>query len=179
MNKKDQRVLINNILQNFSSANLDEKSKNISNILFKFLDELKIPNKLIGVYAPMLKEVKWFLTEELDKFEYCFPQMEDGFQVKYYSYPFDDLKSLSFKDEVSQGALEVFPNILIIPGLAFDDCGRRLGRGKGYFDRYLEDKDILKVGICFKEQLLDKVVTSENDINMNYIITENTVKGIK
>lgn len=180
MKKEEQRALITEILTSISSKKLEVKSQKVSKILSQFLNELEVPKKLIGVYAPMAKEVRWFLASELEEYNYCLPQMESDFSMKYYGCSFEEIKSIDYRDSLKENRLEALPNILLVPGLAFDKECNRLGRGKGYFDRYLKNKDIIKVGICFDEQLLRSVVTSDNDIRMNYIITENTVfKGIK
>ena len=61
----------------------------------------------------------------------------------------------------------------IIPGVAFDSCGNRLGRGKGYYDRLLKEFKCYTVGICFNFQLVDKIPTEPFDVPMNAIWTEN------
>lgn len=60
--------------------------------------------------------------------------------------------------------------IVIVPGVAFDKDGNRLGRGKGYYDSLLSDRNVYKVGVCFEFQILEKVATSSHDIKMNKII---------
>ncbi|MBP5622710.1 MAG: 5-formyltetrahydrofolate cyclo-ligase [Thermoguttaceae bacterium] len=62
---------------------------------------------------------------------------------------------------------------LIVPGLAFDSHGRRLGRGAGYYDRYLPllRSDALVAGVCFDEQLVDKTPTDERDVRVDVVIT--------
>ena len=65
--------------------------------------------------------------------------------------------------------------IMILPGSAFDQYGNRAGYGKGYYDRYLEkcfDK-IVKVGVCFSLQMLEKLPdVKTTDIPMDFIINE-------
>lgn len=54
--------------------------------------------------------------------------------------------------------------IIVVPGLAFDKNGRRLGRGRGFYDRYLQKKDFaLTIGCFFKGQLLDCIPYEEHD----------------
>lgn len=62
-------------------------------------------------------------------------------------------------------------DLVIVPGIAFDKKKSRLGRGKGYYDRYFMNKRIKKIGIGFDFQLLDKVPTASFDIKMDKIIT--------
>lgn len=61
--------------------------------------------------------------------------------------------------------------LAIIPGIAFDKQKNRLGRGKGYYDRFLEKCKTKKIGICYDFQLLDAVPTNINDIRMDVVIS--------
>ena len=63
--------------------------------------------------------------------------------------------------------------LMIVPGICFDQKGGRIGYGKGFYDNYLKDISPYKIGICFIEQLLinELIKLSENDIKMNEIIT--------
>jgi 5-formyltetrahydrofolate cyclo-ligase len=58
----------------------------------------------------------------------------------------------------------------ITPGLAFDNNGNRLGRGKGYYDKLFKNKNIYKVGVCFNFQIISMVPTEEYDVPMDKII---------
>lgn len=61
--------------------------------------------------------------------------------------------------------------LILIPGIAFDQQKNRLGRGKGYYDRFLRESTALKIGICYDFQLLDTIPIWENDMKMDWIIT--------
>ena len=63
-------------------------------------------------------------------------------------------------------------DLFLVPGVAFDMMGKRMGFGKGYYDRYLVDLDTYKIGICFREQLDDNIPTDEYDIKMDEIIVD-------
>ena len=71
---------------------------------------------------------------------------------------------------------ELFPDyeaigVAIIPGMAFDANGHRLGRGKGYYDRFLSRVPyIYKIGLCFSWQIVDCVPSDEYDIMMDKVI---------
>ncbi len=63
-------------------------------------------------------------------------------------------------------------DLIIVPGMAFDRAGHRLGRGRGYYDRFLSrTRDIYKIGVCFPFQLADNVPTEETDVTMDEVIT--------
>ncbi len=65
--------------------------------------------------------------------------------------------------------------LVIVPGIAFDKLGNRLGRGKGYYDRFLGASEMLgciKIGVCWTLQIIDKVPISSRDIAMDWICHE-------
>ncbi len=62
--------------------------------------------------------------------------------------------------------------LALVPGLAFDRHGFRLGYGGGYFDRFLKDFNGVSAGIAFHALLVDEVPRDGHDIAMNWIITE-------
>ena len=76
-------------------------------------------------------------------------------------------------EPISNDELENFENsVVIVPGLMFDKLGNRLGYGGGYYDRFLENKKIYKIGICFKEFLEDYLESKSHDIKMDLLITD-------
>lgn len=63
-------------------------------------------------------------------------------------------------------------DVAIIPGMAFDTQGNRLGRGKAYYDRFLPKiPGAYRIGIVFPFQLLSQIPTEETDIAMNEIVS--------
>lgn len=79
----------------------------------------------------------------------------------------------SFLEPISDNIME--PNIIFVPGLAFDLKGYRLGRGKGHYDKYLANHNAIKIGICRNENLTTNLPKEPHDIKMDYIITENII----
>jgi 5-formyltetrahydrofolate cyclo-ligase len=63
-------------------------------------------------------------------------------------------------------------DLIVVPGLAFDRQGNRLGRGKGFYDRFLSGLATPRIGLCFQFQLLDEVPFNAQDIPMDEIITD-------
>lgn len=62
--------------------------------------------------------------------------------------------------------------VAVVPGVAFDACGNRLGRGRGYYDRLLPRlTHAYKIGLCFPFQLVGDVPVDPTDIPMNEIVT--------
>lgn len=78
--------------------------------------------------------------------------------------------------EPSRSVLKPPLDVIIIPALAFDRSGYRLGQGFGWYDRFLINyTNVLKIGICFQEQLLAKIPSSEHDQKVDVIITSQEV----
>lgn len=61
-------------------------------------------------------------------------------------------------------------NIIIVPGVAFDHSGNRLGRGKGFYDRLLAETKAMKIGVCFAEQVAHRVPVSLTDVSMHQVV---------
>jgi 5-formyltetrahydrofolate cyclo-ligase len=67
-------------------------------------------------------------------------------------------------------------DLIIVPGVAFDAKGNRMGHGKGYYDRLLENKkQIPTVGLAFEFQVVNDIPTDEYDIPVDLIITEKRI----
>jgi 5-formyltetrahydrofolate cyclo-ligase len=62
-------------------------------------------------------------------------------------------------------------DLVLVPGVAFDLQGRRLGRGRGFYDRLLADVDGIKCGIAFDEQIVKEIPTGPQDVRLNFILT--------
>ena len=60
----------------------------------------------------------------------------------------------------------------IIPCVSADLCGKRLGHGAGYYDRYLSDADFYKVLLCRRKLLWEKIPTDDYDVSMDLVITD-------
>ena len=65
-------------------------------------------------------------------------------------------------------------DLVVCPGVAFTADGRRLGRGRGYYDRYLGDPAFrgFRVGVCYAHQLVDDLPVEPHDVFMDYVITD-------
>ena len=65
-------------------------------------------------------------------------------------------------------------NLIFVPGMAFDPNGGRLGRGKGFYDRFLKknSENTLKIGLAFDWQLFDAIPMFENDQYVDIVVTE-------
>lgn len=62
--------------------------------------------------------------------------------------------------------------LIVIPAVAYDRRGNRVGRGKGYYDRLLATCRATKIGVGYDFQLIDEIDTDEHDIPVDVVITE-------
>ncbi len=73
-------------------------------------------------------------------------------------------------------ATEVLPDVLLVPMLAFDRAGYRLGYGGGFYDRTLEKlrklKPVTAIGIAYQAQMVDQVPRGVHDAPLDYVMTE-------
>ena len=68
-------------------------------------------------------------------------------------------------------------DILLMPGVAFDPCGRRLGRGRGFYDRTLATDPLPRlIGVAYGFQVIDRVPTEEHDRRVHAILDENGLR---
>ena len=67
-----------------------------------------------------------------------------------------------------------WPDVVIVPGLAFTPGGQRLGQGGGWYDRFLVGVhgDCEIVGVCFREQLVDELPTEPHDVAVDRVVTD-------
>ena len=72
------------------------------------------------------------------------------------------------------------PHLVLVPGLAFNRRGDRLGRGAGFYDRYLADLHpaVITIGVAFHLQLVDDLPREPHDVRVRAVVTEHeTVTG--
>lgn len=103
------------------------------------------------------------------------PRVIDNENMELREYRDDnDLEKGSFNIMEPNGAIfSDYENIdvAIIPGMAFDLSGNRMGRGRGYYDRLLAKAgNMYKIGMCFDFQKTDYIPTDSNDVKMDCVL---------
>ncbi len=71
-----------------------------------------------------------------------------------------------------QNKTNIAPDVILVPMVACDKKGGRLGHGCGYYDKYLANKNVLKIGITFSDFIVEDAMCAEFDVNMDIIITD-------
>ena len=70
-------------------------------------------------------------------------------------------------------------DLVIVPGVAFDRHGTRLGFGRGCYDGFLPRTRAVKVGLCYDFQLADSLPADTHDVSVDYILTEKDLFRVK
>ena len=69
--------------------------------------------------------------------------------------------------------------LVVVPAVAYDRRGNRLGRGKGFYDRFLASTKATKIGVGYEFQLLDEIPAEAHDVPMDMVITQNTTVVVR
>jgi len=149
------------------------------NQIIKVLKKEKINKKIIGGYYPVNFEVDDLVLLrkfENDKFTISLPVIKKNFQMEFYKWSFfDPLKVNKYGIPEPETKNIVYPDILLIPLVAFDKNLNRLGYGGGYYDRLIKKlskkKNIIKIGLALSIQKIDKVPINVYDQKLDYILT--------
>ena len=149
----------------------------------KFLKKNNLNSKIIGGYYPYNYEIDVLqILKLLEKKNYkiSLPKIKKKKQMNFFKWSFDEPLSISkygIPEPISKKI--IYPDILMIPLLAFDDKLNRLGYGGGYYDRYLakslKKKKIIKIGIAYSFQKIQKIPTNKYDIRLDYVVTEEKI----
>ena len=65
--------------------------------------------------------------------------------------------------------------LIVVPAVAYDRKGNRLGRGKGFYDRLLRTTKATKIGVGYEFQLLDEIPVEPHDVGMDIVITQKSM----
>ena len=151
-----------------------------SDKIFKFLIKKKITGKIIGGYYPYNYEIDTLrILKKLEKKDYLIslPRINRNNKMNFYHWSFKDPLSINIygiPEPLSKK--KVYPDILLIPLLAFDKNLNRLGYGGGFYDRYIStaqrQKKIIKIGLGFSFQKINKIPTNHHDKKLDFVITE-------
>ena len=149
------------------------------NEIIKILKKEKINKKIIGGYYPVNFEIDDLLLLkkfEKSKFNISLPVIKKNFQMDFYKWSFSEiLKVNKYGIPEPETKNIVYPDILLVPLVAFDKNLNRLGYGGGYYDRLIKKlskkKNIIKIGLAFSIQKIDKVPINVYDQKLDYIVT--------
>ena len=179
MSKKNLRKkLLNLRKKNF-------KDQAISFIQFKrILKKNNLINNInIGGYYPINSEIGCLdILEKLEQrnLKISLPVIKKSNNMDFYEWSFKEPLKISYQGIPEPNTKKkVFPDILIVPLVGFDNNKFRLGYGGGFYDRYIAKlsnfKKVLSIGFAFSFQKIKKIPVNKFDQKLNFILTN---KGI-
>jgi 5-formyltetrahydrofolate cyclo-ligase len=167
-----------------STEEMAVKSQQITDLFFQNFDLLKV--KYLHIFLPIIKhnEIDTFLIiRYLQKY---FPAINITIpkiipeNSKLESYVFDEKNLIEnpwgILEPSGENQGKILPeqiDLVMIPLLVFDENGNRVGYGKGFYDRFLQQckPETLKVGLCLEEPIETIEDVNEFDVNMDFCIT--------
>ena len=117
-----------------------------------------------------------FLRKWAGKKRFYLPRV-NGVNLEVLPYEESRLELGSFHIEEPTGNDITDPSeieLVVVPAVAYDRKGKRLGRGKGFYDRFLTQTKATKVGVGYEFQLVDELPAEPHDIPMDMVITQKT-----
>ncbi len=183
MTKEELRKKILSKRFKMSQREVQAKSEVICSSLIS--SELFREAKIIALYSPIKKEVRTedvftaaksegkivgFPVSNSDNIEITYFEVDDMSELLEGTYgimePSTDTKKMIMDSDI---------DLIIIPGVAFDERGFRIGYGGGYFDRLLEKDDIkaTTIALAFDTQVVLRIPEESHDMRVNFIFTEN------
>ena len=157
--------------------------KNVSINVREFIKVLninKIKKKIIGGYYPYNCEINTMeILKNLEKKNYkiSLPKISKNNQMDFYEWSFNDPMLINtFGIPEPSSSKKIYPDILLVPLVAFDEKLNRLGYGGGYYDRYiarvLRFKKVITIGMAYSFQKIKKLTINRHDIRIDHVITE-------
>ena len=180
MNKSEIRKKILKIRSQNSSMN----NQIDFNYLYKTLKELNSSGKIIGGYYPFNYEIDTLeILEKLEKRNYIIslPKIKKNKQMNFFAWSTKDplgINDYGIPEPISEKIL--YPNILLVPLVAFDNYLNRIGYGGGFYDRYIKKikkkKKIITIGLAYYFQKIKKIPINKHDLKLDIIVTNRNSK---
>jgi len=172
--KLRKKILKLREVKNFKNIKIDFDN------VFDLLKKNNLTKKCIGGYFPVNYEIDDLeILKKLKKKKYqiSLPVIKKNFDMDYYSWSFDDpLKINQYGIPEPFSKKLIYPDILLVPLVAFDKNLNRLGYGGGYYDRVIDKlskkKYILKIGLALSVQKINNVPVTKYDKKLDYIVTD-------
>lgn len=177
METKDAiRKRITELRNSFDDVKIREDSRRIRETLFE-MSEYRNAD-IIFIYMSYGSEVR---TAEIieDAFAsgktVAIPKVQSSSKMEFFAVK--DLENLKpgfhgILEPEGNDDMHIFPDLMLIPGIAFDEKCNRVGHGKGYYDRYLATiPDTAMIALSYDEQIVPEIPAALSDHRMDKIIT--------
>ena len=175
-NKKELRLFAKKIRQDFNVDSISELIvEKIEN-----LDKYKRA-KNIMIFHPLDKEINLLpLLKNVDKY-FFLPRMTANNNLECCPFSVEDIlveKKYNIKEPLTKACSKCDIDIIFVPALCVDKKGNRLGYGAGFYDRFLENTDFLKIVPIFDKLIVENVPTDSFDKKIDIIVSEKRILNI-
>ena len=162
------------------------KSKNLDNynITFKsvsnILKNMRSKGKVLGGYYPFNYEVNVMnILEKFEKQNYfiSLPKIKKNSEMDFFNWSTTDPMMINKYGIPEPTSNQIkYPDILLVPLVAFDKDLNRVGYGGGFYDRYIKKikkiKKVITIGLAYSFQKVKKISVNKYDMKLDFIVTE-------
>ena len=176
MNKNEIRKKILKVRKKNNSKNLEVDYRQV----LKILKKKNFSKKIIGGYYPYNYEINVIkILEKLENLKYkiLLPKIKKNHQMDFFSWSTKDpllINKFGIPEPTTNKV--IYPDVLLVPIVAFDNNLNRIGYGGGFYDRYIKKirkkKNIITIGVAYSFQKVKKIPINKHDIKLDFIITE-------
>lgn len=178
--KQELRNSIKQQLKKLSQEYKKQASLNITKRLHQFLKNHPSATNTIASYAATENEVNLSSLHHYSKFyKIHYPKCYPHYSLEFYKAQYNSLITGKYgileppssnANHITNNALDV----IIVPALAYNLAGERLGQGAGYYDRFLAKRaaNTILIGVAFECQILDNIPTEIHDIRLDTVISD-------
>ena len=148
--------------------------------ILKILKKKFVKGKILGAYYPYNYEADvMHILEKFQKKNYqiALPKIKKNLQMDFFSWSIYEPCSVNkygIPEPISNKI--VYPDILLVPLVAFDRNLNRVGYGGGFYDRYIKklrkNKKIITIGLAYSFQKVKQINVNKHDIKLDFIVTE-------
>ena len=118
-----------------------------------------------------IKLINYFLKNK----KVAVPRVDNGIMNFYYISSLNELRKnyYGILEPINNDMVNDYSNcVSITPGVCFSKLGYRIGYGKGFYDKFYSIHDVYKIGVCYKECLVDNIGVDKYDVAVNEVITD-------
>ena len=176
MNKSQIRKKILKIRKLNFSKNLEINFQAI----FEILKKEKIRGKVLGGYYPYNYELDGMkILKKFENKDYLIslPKLKKKYQMDFFEWSTKDplmINQYGIPEPISNKIK--YPDVILVPLVAFDKNFNRIGYGGGYYDRYIKrvkkNKKIITIGLAYSFQKVKEISTNEHDVRLDFVITD-------
>lgn len=174
VDKRDIRASVRTRLRMLTS---DEKNRQSKKLCKRALSHrLFSESRVIALFVSLKDEpeTRDLIAQLSEKHRVVLPRVE-GDIMQFYNYTPSSMRIGSFGIEEPCDGTPISPrdiDVIFVPGVAFTQEGARLGRGKGYYDKYMSQDGFraYRIGYCFKEQIVENIPCEKHDVKVQEML---------